>query len=77
MPIDIRSEPICIAMICIFGCAVVGNLAAHAGCQNPLVVLFVVLIVEIILLKLIHAIACLADNRGEAAIIRFPAHSRQ
>ncbi len=77
MPIEIHSEPICIATICIFGCAFVGYLAAHAGCQKPLVVLFAVLIVGIILFKSIHAIARLADNRGEAAIIRFPAHSRQ
>ncbi len=77
MPIDIRSEPIYIGMICIFGCAFVGNLAAHAGCQNPLVVLFAVLIVGIIHFELIHAIASLADNQGEAMIIRFPAHSRQ
>ncbi len=77
MPIDIHSEPICIATICIFGCAFVGNLAAHAGCPNPLVVLFVVLIVGIILFALIHTIARIADNQGDIAIIRFPAHSRQ
>jgi hypothetical protein len=66
MPIDIRAEPICIAVICIFGCTFVGNLAAHAGCGNPLVVLFAVLTMGIILFESIHAIRNMATRRAEA-----------
>ncbi len=68
MPIDIRAEPICIATICIFGCSFVGNLASYAGCGNPLVVLFAVLIVGIILFELIHAIGDAAIRWAEAEI---------
>jgi hypothetical protein len=62
MPIDIHAEPICIAVISIFGCTFVGNLAAHTGCGNPLVVLFAVLTVGIILFKSIHAIGNMATR---------------
>jgi hypothetical protein len=68
MPIDIRAEPFCIATICIFGCSFVGNLASYAGCGNPLLVLFAVLIVGIILFESIHAIRNVAIRRVEAEI---------
>ncbi len=66
MLIDIHAEPICIAVICIFGCTFVGNLAAHPGCGNPLVVLFAVLTMGIILFESIHAIRNTATRRAEA-----------
>ncbi len=68
MPIDIRAEPICIVTICIFGCSFIGSLASYAGCGNPLVVLFAVLIVGIILFESIHAIGNAAIRRAEAKI---------
>jgi hypothetical protein len=66
MAIDIRTEPICIAVSFIFGCSFMGNLALYAGCGNPLVVLFAVLIVGIILVESIHAIGSTATRRAEA-----------
>jgi hypothetical protein len=77
MPIDIRSEPICIATICIFGCSFVGNLVAYAGCGNPLVVLFAVLILGVILFESIHAIGSAANRRADAEHNRFLAYPRQ
>jgi hypothetical protein len=77
MPIDIRAEPTCIATICIFGCSFVGNLALYAGCGNPLVVLFTVLIVGIILFESIHAIGSAANRRADAEHNRFLAYPRQ
>jgi hypothetical protein len=77
MPIDIRSGPICIVMICIFGCSFVGNLVEYAGCGNPLMVLFAVLILGVILFELIHAIGSAANRRSDAKHNRFLAYPRQ
>ena len=59
MPIDIRSEPLAIAMITIVGSAYVGHLAIYAGCLNPVIVLWSVTVITIILFYGIFAITLL------------------
>ena len=71
MPIDIRSEPLSIATVCIFGCGLVGYLALIAG-PDPLVLLLAIITIAFTLFESIHTIGNLAH--GRAAIVQ---HSRQ
>ncbi len=56
MLIDIRLEPLGIAMTTIVGCAYVGHLVIYAGCLNPVIVLWLVTAIAIILFYGIFAI---------------------
>ncbi len=59
MPIDIRSEPLAIAVITTVGSAYVGHLAICAGCLNPVIVLWLVTVIANILYYGIFAMTLL------------------
>jgi hypothetical protein len=59
MPIDIRSEPLSIATICIFGCGLVGYLSLCAG-PNPLVIVAALITIAFTLFEAIHTMGNLA-----------------
>ena len=58
MPIDIRSEPLSIATICIFGCGLVGYLSICAG-PDPLVIVAALITIAFVLFESIHTIGIL------------------
>jgi hypothetical protein len=63
MPIDIRLEPLAIAVIRIVGCTYVGHLAIYARCLNMVIVLRSVTSIATILFYGIFAITSLQRHR--------------
>jgi hypothetical protein len=64
MPIDVQSELIAIATITIIGCAFIGHLAIYAGCQNPLIVLWLITAIATLLFFTIHLIERVSMHGG-------------
>ena len=69
MPIDVRSEPLSIATICIFGCCLVGYLSLLSG-PDPLVLAAGIITIGFFLLESIGAISNLGQARAAAELAR-------
>jgi hypothetical protein len=49
MPFEVDIEPVCIMVICLGGCAVIGHLALYARQVNPSVTLCLITVIAVIL----------------------------
>ena len=69
MPFDIRSEPLSIATICIFGCCLVEYLAILSG-PDPLVLAAEIITIGFFLLESIYSISNMGQARAGAELAR-------
>jgi hypothetical protein len=56
---EVDIEPVCVMVICLGGCAVIGHLTLYAGQGNPMVTLCLIIVTTAILVFLLHV----ADRR--------------
>jgi hypothetical protein len=54
MLFELDIEPVCIMVICLGGCAVIGHLTFYAGQGNPMVVLCSIIVITAILVFSLH-----------------------
>ncbi len=54
MLFEVDIEPVCIMVICLGGCAVIGHLALYAGQGNPMVTLCSIIVIRAILVFSLH-----------------------
>jgi hypothetical protein len=54
---EVDIEPVCIMVICLGGCTVIGHLALYAGQGNPMVVFCSIIVITAILVFLLHVAA--------------------
>jgi hypothetical protein len=54
MLFELDIEPVCVMVICLEGCAVIGHLALYAGQGNPMVVLCSNIVITAILVFSLH-----------------------
>ncbi len=54
MLFEVDIEPVCLMVICLGGCMVIGHLALYAGQGNPMVTLCSIIFITAILVFLLH-----------------------
>jgi hypothetical protein len=54
MLFELDIEPVCVMVICLGGCVVIGHLALYAGQGNPMVVLCSIIVITVILVFSLH-----------------------
>jgi hypothetical protein len=54
MLFEVDIEPVCIMVICLGGCVVIGHLALYAGQGNPMVTLCLIKVITAIFVFLLH-----------------------